>query len=439
VLLAAILGPFLAIGIAAAGTSAFGLSPGDSVTVSCAGSTLSVTASSSSQDTVTCAPLADLVLNSMTISPANPMPGQAVTFSASVTNIGTVPTPSAFGTAFFVDGVKVSWRDASGTLAAGATAIYTANDGPSGSAMWTATSGSHAVKAVTNDMAVFTEVSTQNNASTTTLSVPTTTSPPTSTTAPSTTSPNVALPAGYTSSQLIFDDTFSGSTLNSSHWRTYISDVNSGGYPWNSDGAGGSGSNAGAYDAEYFEPSALSVNSGLSVSATRGSNRSGYTWTSGVVTTQGLFAISKGYVQVRAWMPQMTTGMWPGIWLMGSKSELPEIDLYEGGYTPNPNSAFASNLHVSGASQQVVQTSTDLSGGWHVYGVDYEPGSSITFYLDGVQLAKYTSNIPSGPYFLLLNLQVAQNASGWHSLVGSTTQSPSVMKVSEVQAYGTAG
>jgi hypothetical protein len=250
---------------------------------------------------------------------------------------------------------------------------------------------------------------------------------------------SMAAPTGYSSSQLVFDDSFAGSTLDASHWRNYISDANSNFYPWNADAFGGSGGNSGGYDAEYFEPSAVGVNNGLSLTATRGSSRSGYSFTSGVVTTEGHFALARGYLQVKAWMPDMTTGMWPGIWLMGNASELPEIDLYEGGYTPNPNSAFAANLHVAGASQQMSQPGIDLSAGWHTYGIDYEPGSSITMYLDGKQVAKNTANVPSGPYFLLLDLQVAQNATGWHTLVGSSTPSPSVMKVAEVQAYGTAG
>jgi beta-glucanase (GH16 family) len=246
-------------------------------------------------------------------------------------------------------------------------------------------------------------------------------------------------PTGYTSSQLIFNDTFAGTTLNTSLWRTYISDASSGFSPWNSNGSGGSGPASGGYNAEYFEPSAVSVNNGLSLRATRGSSRAGYTWTSGVVTTQGHFALSRGYVQVKAWMPNLISGMWPGVWFMGNATELPEMDLYEGGYTPNPNSSFAADLHVAGGYQQFAQTGIDLHSGWHIYGIDYEPGSSVTMYLDGTQVARYTTNVPTGPYFLLVDLEVAQHTVGWHSVVGSLTPSPSVMKIAQVQAYGTGG
>jgi beta-glucanase (GH16 family) len=246
-------------------------------------------------------------------------------------------------------------------------------------------------------------------------------------------------PAGYTSAQLILNDAFGGSTLNTAVWRTFISDAISGFTPWNSNGSGGSGPGPGGYNAEYFEPSAVVVNNGLSLRATRGSSQAGYTWTSGVVTTQGHFALARGYVQVKAWMPNTSTGMWPGIWFMGNAAELPEMDLFEGGYTPNPLSSFASNVHVSGVSPQVAQPGKDLATGWHIYGIDYEPGSSVTMYLDGAQVARYTTNVPTGPYFLLIDLEVAQNTNYWHTTVKSWTANPSVMRIAQVQAYGTAG
>lgn len=247
---------------------------------------------------------------------------------------------------------------------------------------------------------------------------------------------NMAPPSGYTSSELTFDDQFSGTSLNSSAWKTYIEDANSQGNPWNSNGAGDSGINSGSYDAEYFQPSAVTVNNGVSISATRGSTQSGYTWTSGVLSTYGDETITNGYVQVRAWMPDTTTGMWPGIWFLGQSSELPEIDLQEGGYNypcTNVNGCFAANYHNGSATQTIAQTSTNMASGWHVYGLQLT-SSTITMYLDGVQMASYPRT-SQGAYFLLIDLQVAQNTSGWHTVVSSSTPSPSVMKVSEVQFY----
>jgi beta-glucanase (GH16 family) len=244
-------------------------------------------------------------------------------------------------------------------------------------------------------------------------------------------------PAGYTANEKDFEDTFSGTTLNSSNWNTYISDANSDFTPWNSNSSGGSGPDPGLYDAQYYEPANVTVDNGLSITATAGSSEPGYSWTTGVVTTQGKFAFSGGYLQVKAWMPDMTTGMWPGIWFLGDQTELPEIDLYEGGYLPDPDSTFPSNLH-NGNSQCFTEPGTDLAAGWNIFGIQYDPGVSITTFLNGVEQCSYTSDVPSGPYFLILDLEVMQNyddSASWHSVTSASTPDTNVEKIAEVQAY----
>ncbi len=81
----------------------------------------------------------------------------------------------------------------------------------------------------------------------------------------------------------------------------------------------------------------------------------------------------------------------------------------------------------------------DLGSGLHVYGLDWQPGTSVTYYVDGVQVGQITSaqcTISNEPMELILNLQVANaNAAAWHTTFDSTTPSPSVMQVGEVQWY----
>ena len=80
----------------------------------------------------------------------------------------------------------------------------------------------------------------------------------------------MAPPSGYTASQLIFDDQFCGTSLDATKWHPYMASKGSNGYPWNDNGAGGSGMGAGGYDSEYFEPSQDAVSFGLSISALHG-------------------------------------------------------------------------------------------------------------------------------------------------------------------------
>src|SRR5439155_470161 len=96
----------------------------------------------------------------------SPTAGQAVTFSATVKNQGTAPTPAGtiVGALFSVDGTPASWSDThTQALAAGATITLTANGGPSNLATWTATSGSHQVLAFVDDIDRIHESNEDNN------------------------------------------------------------------------------------------------------------------------------------------------------------------------------------------------------------------------------------------------------------------------------------
>ncbi|HEY0652074.1 MAG TPA: PA14 domain-containing protein [Chryseosolibacter sp.] len=75
-------------------------------------------------------PLPDFVVTDITWSPANPVPGSKVTFSAVVKNQGQTATPAGMthGMAFFVDGVKTTCSIGSNaSLAVNETRTYTAD------------------------------------------------------------------------------------------------------------------------------------------------------------------------------------------------------------------------------------------------------------------------------------------------------------------------
>jgi subtilase family serine protease len=116
----------------------------------------------------------DLIVTAISWSPASPLTGNAVTFSATIKNQGTAATPGGVihGVEFKVDGVQVNWSDTStASLAAGATRTLTANNGPTGSSTWTATSGSHTVLATVDDVNRIAESNENNNTLTAPLTV----------------------------------------------------------------------------------------------------------------------------------------------------------------------------------------------------------------------------------------------------------------------------
>ena len=108
----------------------------------------------------------DLIVTDVSWSPANPAPGNAVTFSATIKNQGTAPTPSGVihGVLFSVDGMPVTWSDNStASLDPGASRTVTANGGPSGSSTWTATAGTHTILANVDDVNRIGESNESNN------------------------------------------------------------------------------------------------------------------------------------------------------------------------------------------------------------------------------------------------------------------------------------
>ena len=259
----------------------------------------------------------------------------------------------------------------------------------------------------------------------------------------------IAPPAGYTAQQMIFDDRFSGSTLDTSKWTTSLG---ADGIVWNDFGnlpAPFTGPNipGDGTEAAMFGPSQVSVHNGLSLTAAPNTNQyaSTYPWISGVVTTEGKFSLPTGgwYVQVEAKMPDQSQGMWPAIWFLCGTNcpHQNELDGYEGGWLgTNPNQVMHSDYFSDqGQQQSAYNVGTDLSAGYHVYGFQFVPGQSITAYLDGHQVWQVTSSsgvsITGEPYEIIMELQVAtQQISGWHTVTTANTPA-STMNVAEVQAY----
>jgi len=77
----------------------------------------------------------------------------------------------------------------------------------------------------------------------------------------------------------------------------------------------------------------------------------------------------------------------------------------------------------------------DLSADFHTYGMEYLPGKSIAMFFDGKQMVRYTSNIPTGAYTIIITNTVAQKAGAWHTLPGPQTPPVLTTKVAEVQVW----
>jgi beta-glucanase (GH16 family) len=260
--------------------------------------------------------------------------------------------------------------------------------------------------------------------------------------------PKMAPPAGYSASQLIFDDQFSGPSLNSAHWNTFMG--GQGGQFWNSDGLPAGDSAPGTFFHQtYFSPSQVRVNDGLTLTMVPDTRYAslGYRYRSGVVTTRGKFILRSGYVQIKARMSDASRGGWPAIWFIdpsgGGGSQ--EIDLQEGGFTPAgaglpggtpENKIFVSTYHTPSDRQSDFSYATPepMNAMFNIYGMEYIPGRSIKTYFNGRLVGSWTQNISTTPYEIVIwNTQASVNASGFHTT--GESPNPSDMSVAEVQVY----
>jgi beta-glucanase (GH16 family) len=258
----------------------------------------------------------------------------------------------------------------------------------------------------------------------------------------------MAPPAGYSAGQLIFDDQFSGTSLNSAHWNSFM--TGQGDQTWNSRGLPAGDSAAGTQSHQtYFSPSQVTVNNGLTLTMVPDTTYSslGYGYRSGVVTTGHKFILRSGYVQIKAKMSDASAGGWPAIWFIDPSSggSSQEIDLHEGGFTAKgaglpggtpENNIFVSTYHTPSDSQSDFSYATPkpMNAGFNIYGMEYIPGQSIKTYFNGTLVGSWTQDISTTPYEIVIwNTQASASTSGFHTT--GESPNPSELSVAEVQVY----
>lgn len=193
------------------------------------------------------------------------------------------------------------------------------------------------------------------------------------------------------------------------------------------------------------------VNNGLTLINDSGQATAGAVDTMNPNTQQFLFRFpSNGFfIQVDEKTTDTSQGFWPAIWFPTSTStpgSPPEIDMLEGGFTGHGSVNDVSHIDYGGASSQwsgygeTWAVSPDLTQNFTVYGLEWIPGVSATFYVNGVQvfqqLESDSGGIPgTSNYNLVITPQGApcsgSGNNGWHTC-GAGTGS---MYVSEVQVY----
>ena len=216
----------------------------------------------------------------------------------------------------------------------------------------------------------------------------------------STASNNAYVQFGSSSTGYVFDDEFSGSSVDTSLWLVNV---------------GGSSSNG---ELECFQPANVNESGGFLTETAKVDNScSGYSYTSGAI--QSKFSFTSGTVDVRAKLSG-GTGTWPAIWLLGTGCQpwrmgtggcnpawpqqgSDESDIAEILY--NNHTSVNEQLHTASSGSACSPSVSDVTQNFHTYTLVWTPGSMI-WKIDGITTCTQTSGVPSDRMFLIINTSV---------------------------------
>lgn len=132
-----------------------------------------------------------------------------------------------------------------------------------------------------------------------------------------------------------------------------------------------------------------------------------YPYVSGLVSTNGKYSFTHGYVEASLNLPPNAAGKianFPAFWLDGQNWPADgEIDIVEG--LGGGNAAY----HFHGPNGGPGATVAGNFSGWHVYGVHWTPGR-VEFFYDGVSAGAITyTGTTENPMYIILNNAVDVN------------------------------
>jgi len=218
--------------------------------------------------------------------------------------------------------------------------------------------------------------------------------------------------AGWT---LVWQDEFSGSTLDGSKWRA---------------------ENAALVknnEQQYYSPANVTLAGGLLTILAERRFQGGRPYTSGLIESRNRFSQSFGRFEVRAKMPS-TQGMWPAIWMLPQSGIWPpEIDIMELlGHQP-------STMHMTHhwgtwpnvQSETAQFTGPNFADDFYVFAAEWFP-DRIDYFVDGVRRARQMNTIPRDAMYLIINTAVGGN---WPGNPDQTTVFPQRMEVDYARVY----
>ncbi|MEW6566376.1 MAG: glycoside hydrolase family 16 protein [Spirochaetota bacterium] len=175
--------------------------------------------------------------------------------------------------------------------------------------------------------------------------------------------------------------------------------------------------------------------------------KSGSSWTSARLKTQGLYSFKYGYIEARIKLPA-GTGMWPAFWMLGNNigtvgwPTCGEIDVME--YSPGVVGMYKvfGTVHYPDSNGAHLYTSlgelidSSVVSAFHTYGVKWD-STSLTLYIDGKKVGTTYTKKADTPwpfdqhFFIILNVAMGGNLGG--TIPADLTET--TMEVDYVRVY----
>ena len=162
---------------------------------------------------------------------------------------------------------------------------------------------------------------------------------------------------------------------------------------------------------QYYSPANIIVHNDMLRIESRNERFKGRSYTSGAVTTEGIFEFTYGRIEIKAKIPK-GQGVFPAFWLVNSNGNnwLPEIDMMENlGQYPNELHYVVHWGNSSGEKKRdyfkYKSEGIDFSEDFHIYGLIWEE-DKIMWLLDGKIVFETEAFSPNSPLFVYMNTAI---------------------------------
>ncbi|MFN0175511.1 MAG: family 16 glycosylhydrolase [Saprospiraceae bacterium] len=238
-------------------------------------------------------------------------------------------------------------------------------------------------------------------------------------------------PKTYSGMNLIWEEEFDASALNTNNWVYELGTGNSG---W------------GNNESQFYRQENTSIYQGNLVIEARKENYNGAAYTSSRIITRGKFDFKYGRVDIRAALPS-GQGIWPALWMLGSNissigwPSCGEIDIMEiVGHEPNTLHGTAHWSALNGQHAyiggQKIAASGSLQNEFHVYSIIWND-QEIRWLLDDQQYYSLDITLADRSefrekFFFIINLAVGGN---WPGYPDATTVFPQHLIVDYIRVF----